>query len=53
MDNDEIVRVNAPFERMGSKYDVEQISVTVKFYNGMLSGIITNTLVEMCNHPTT
>ncbi|KAM7528502.1 hypothetical protein LguiB_031912 [Lonicera macranthoides] len=39
VDGDEIVRANVPFRRAKSKYSVEQVGVTVKFYGAELNGV--------------
>ncbi|KAK4850724.1 hypothetical protein QYF36_009271 [Acer negundo] len=38
VDGDGIVRANVPFRKVESKYNVEQVGVTVEFYGGELDG---------------
>uniref|UniRef100_A0A453N3H7 Uncharacterized protein n=1 Tax=Aegilops tauschii subsp. strangulata TaxID=200361 RepID=A0A453N3H7_AEGTS len=39
VDEEGIVRANVPFRRARSKYNVEQVGVTVEFYGGELNGL--------------
>jgi photosystem II CP47 chlorophyll apoprotein len=39
VDKDGIVRADIPFRRAESKYSIEQVGVTVKFYGGELDGV--------------
>ncbi|KAI9153884.1 hypothetical protein LWI28_017963 [Acer negundo] len=39
VDGDGIVRDNVPFRKVESKYNVEQVGVTVEFYGGELDGV--------------
>jgi photosystem II CP47 chlorophyll apoprotein len=42
VDEEGIVRVDVPFRKEKSKYSVEQVGVTVKFYGGELDGVSFN-----------
>jgi photosystem II CP47 chlorophyll apoprotein len=39
VDKDGIVRADIPFRRAESKYSIEQVGVSVKFYGGQLDGV--------------
>jgi photosystem II CP47 chlorophyll apoprotein len=39
VDEDGIVRADVPFQMAEFKYSVEQVGVTVEFYDGELNGI--------------
>nr|XP_016474838.1 PREDICTED: photosystem I P700 chlorophyll a apoprotein A2-like [Nicotiana tabacum] len=39
VDGDGIVRADVPFKRVESKYSVEQVGVTIEFYDGELNGV--------------
>ncbi|KAJ6800380.1 photosystem II 47 kDa protein [Iris pallida] len=39
VDGDRIARADVPFRRAESKYSVEQVGVTVKFFGGELNGV--------------
>jgi len=39
VDGDGIVRADVPFQRAEFKYSVEQVGVTVEFYDGELNGV--------------
>lgn len=38
-DKDGVVRADIPFRRAESKYSIEQVGVTVKFFGGELDGL--------------
>ncbi|MBA0731418.1 hypothetical protein Golax_023398, partial [Gossypium laxum] len=39
VDGDKIVRADVPFRRAESKYNVEQVGVTIEFYGDELNGV--------------
>jgi photosystem II CP47 chlorophyll apoprotein len=42
VDEKRIVRADVPFRRVESKYSVEQVGVTIKFYGSELNGVSFN-----------
>jgi photosystem II CP47 chlorophyll apoprotein len=50
VDEEGIVRMDVPFRRPKSKYNVEQVGVTIEFYGGELDGVSFSDLAIMKKH---